>query len=107
MGRGSRQPTHSAPSQEELPEVAAAAPTSPIGKAARALLAIRDEIEDTNEVLEKKHAAAKKKLLELLTVEGKEAVTVDGTLFRHIHKDASEEIRILVKKNKKKKDEEI
>lgn len=79
---------------------------SPLGKAARQLMAVRDEIEEVNEALEKKHQATSKKLLELMTEEGKEAIVVDGLTFRKVHKDASDEIRVLAKKSKKKKGDE-
>lgn len=88
--------------QDELPNMP---PSSPIGKAARALLAIRDEIDETFERLEEKHDNAKKKLLELMAGDNRDAIVVDGVTFRHVHKDAYDEIRVLVKKGKKEKDE--
>lgn len=89
--------------QEELPNMPA---QSPIGKAARNLMAVRDEIEEVNEALDKKHAAAKKKLLDLMVAENKDAIVVDGITFRRVHKDASDEVRILQKKGRKAKDED-
>ena len=89
--------------QMELPNMP---PASPVGKAARALMAIRDEIDETNESLAIKEKNCKEKLLAALDELGKDAVIVAGTTFRKIHKDASDEIRVLVKK-RKKKDHEV
>lgn len=89
--------------QLELPNMP---PASPVGKAARALMAIRDEIDETTEALSLKEKSAKEKLLAALEELGKDAVIVDGVTFRKIHKDASDEIRVLVKK-RKKKDQEV
>ena len=88
--------------QPDLPSISS---SSPMGKAARQLMAVRDEIDETIESLDKRHNMAKEKLLDLMTQEGKDAIVVDGMTFRKVHKDASDEIRVLSKKRKKKKEE--
>ena len=93
--------------QTEQMELENMPPASPIGRAARALMAVRDEIAEMDEQMDKKHKAAKIKLLDLMTQEAKEAICVDGVTFRKVHVDASDEIRVIPKKvRKQKKDEE-
>ena len=91
--------------KEDQPELPNMPPASPVGKAARALMAIRDEIDETIEALTIKEKNCKEKLLSALDELGKDAVIVDGTTFRKVHKDATDEIRVLVKKRKKKDQE--
>jgi len=89
------------PEDGMLPDMPAA---SPMGKAARKILGIRDEIENVNKDLDEKIKAAKKSLIELMRKDGKESIVVDGNLFTAIHKEASDEIRIKTKKTRKEKD---
>lgn len=80
---------------------------SPIGKAARAFLKVCDEIDDAQEALKQKKEAAKKKVLDLMAQENREAVRVDRKVFRKVHISESDELRVYgAKKEKKKSDEE-
>ena len=89
-----------AEAQPELPDMPAA---SPMGRAARALLSIRDKIEQVNEDMEKAEKDAKLKLRDLMDEAGKEVIVVDGITFRKVHKSASDDIRVLSKKSKRRK----
>ena len=90
------------PEQMDLPGVESA---SPMGKAAKKILSIRDEIDEVNEALDTKHANAKKALLELMESNGRDAIVVDGVTFRRVRTEAHEDIKIFKKKGRKEKEE--
>jgi len=85
---------------ENMPE------SSPIGKACKKILAIKDEIVNANEALQTKLKDAKTKLIEMMKDEGKKKIVVDGQIFTMRHKEAFDDIAIKPKKKSKKQNSE-
>jgi len=90
---------------EEFPEMVAV--TTAIGKAARNIINIEDEIENDTKVLEEKLVVAKADFIKLMKDDGKESIVVDGKLFTVVHREAVDLVRIKDKKSKRAKKEDV
>lgn len=77
--------------QGELPEMP---PSSPVGKAARAYLKVKDEMDAAIEDYKSKKGTAVAKLIEEMKKIEKDSITVDGFTFVHEHIEEQDKIKV-------------